>query len=57
MIIRCRIYKGNISRYQEYCNDFFNAVSIRAAIFTTRSFSEIYVHHEVFNRGTNLVSV
>ena len=36
---------------------FVNAVSVRAAIFTTRSFSEIHVHHEVFDRGTNLVSV
>ena len=43
----------NKSRYY----DFFNAVSLRAAIFKTRSFFEIYIHHEVFNRGTNLVSV
>ena len=36
---------------------FFSAVSIRAAILTTRSFSEIYIHHGVFNHGTNLVSM
>ena len=36
---------------------FASAVSIRAAILTTRSFYEIYTHHGVFNHGTNLVSM
>ena len=36
---------------------FFSAVSLRAAILMAGSFSEIYIHHGVFNRGTNLVSV
>ena len=55
LIIRCHFEKGAYPGHT--CNDFFNAVSIRTAIFTTRCFSEIYIHYEVFNRGTNLVSV
>ena len=36
---------------------FFSAVFIKAAIFMIGSFSKIYLHYGVFNRGTNLVSV
>ena len=48
-------YNGKIQVYHTAV--FFSAVSMKARIFMTGSFSEIYVHHGVFNRGTNLVSV
>ena len=55
MLLFLRRHYGEIHWYHNEM--FFSAVSMRAAIFKATSFSEIYLHYGVFNRGTNLVSV